>query len=177
MIVLYAVVYGQNLIIVRGAENFQADKVDEKIWLLNMDSEEYFIMQRNTVDSLTKKINIQKALINRHEKVLTSQDSLLRKYEAFETTANEHITTQKKLITTADSLLTGYKSLYTDLKRVIGLSSFALVPGIGLGYDTSEKNWKPLGSIGLGCQNYLVQYQIGKDYHGIWIGYRWSLGF
>ena len=91
-------VFGQDLVVKRGDENLQAIKVGDKIWLLRMDGEEYFILQRSSVDSLTKKIAIQKATIERHEKVLAINDSLLNKYKNFEQAADTHISNQKKLI-------------------------------------------------------------------------------
>lgn len=167
--------HAQDLIVKRGNENLQAAKVDDKIWLLRMDGEQYFILQRSTVDSLTKKIAMQKAIITRHEKVLAVHDTLLNKYTFFEQAADKHISTQNKLITTADSLYNGYKSLYSDLKRAVGLSTYSLIPGVGLIHTPANK-WRPIGAIGVGYYNWLAQYQFGKDYYGILIGFRWSFG-
>jgi hypothetical protein len=169
-------VFGQDLVVKRGDENLQAIKVGDKIWLLRMDGEEYFILQRSSVDSLTKKIAIQKATIERHEKVLAINDSLLNKYKNFEQAADMHISNQKKLIATADSLFKGYKSLYSDLKRAVGLSTYSLIPGVGLVHTPGNK-WRPVGSIGVGYYNWLAQYQFGKDYYGVLVGFHWSLGF
>jgi hypothetical protein len=168
-------VFGQDIVVKRGDENLQAIKVDDKIWLLRMDGEEYFILQRSTVDSLTKKIQIQQATITRHEKVLAINDTLLNKFSNFEQSANTQISTQKKLVATADSLFKGYKSLYSDLKRAVGLSTYSLVPGVGLVHTPANK-WRPVGSIGVGYYNWLAQYQFGKDYYGVLVGFRWSFG-
>jgi len=165
----WAAAPAQDLVVRRGNENLPAVKVDEKIWLLRLDGEEYFILQRSTIDTLTKRIAIKDAVIARHEKVLAAQDTLLRKYTVFEKAANEHIDTQKKLITTADSLYTGYKSLYEDLKRLIGLSSFAVTAGVGLA-DPPGGGWRPIGTLGVGLQNWWAQYQFGKDHRGIMVG-------
>lgn len=167
--------FGQDLVVKHGTENLPAIKVDDKIWLLRMDGEEYLILQRGTVDSLTKKIAVQKAIIARHEKVLAINDTLLNKYTNFEQAADTHISNQKKLIVTADSLFKGYKSLYSDLKRALGLSTYSLVPGVGL-VHTPENKWRPVGSIGVGYYNWLAQYQFGKDYYGVLVGFRWSFG-
>jgi len=167
--------HAQDLVVKRGNEMLQAAKVDEKIWLLQMDDEQYYILQRSTVDTLTKRIAILKAVNTRHEKVLAANDSLLKKYTHFEQAADEHIATQSKLITTADSLYKGYKSLYSDLKRAVGLSTYSLIPGVGL-VHTPENKWRPVGSIGIGYYSWLAQYQFGKDYYGFLVGFRWSSG-
>lgn len=173
---LCAVAHAQDLVVKRGNESMTAAKVDEKIWLVRLDGEDYFILQRSTVDTLTKRIALKDAVIERHEKVLAAKDTLLVKYAAFEQKANAHIDTQKKLITTADSLYRGYKSLYTDFKRFAGLSNYALAVGIGLA-DLPGNAWKPMFSLGGGYRNWQAQYQFGKDYRGIVVGYRLPFGF
>ena len=173
---LCAVAHAQDLVVKRSNESLPATKVDDKIWLVRLDGEDYFILQRSTVDSLTKKVAIKNAIIERHEKVLAVKDTLLAKYTAFEQKANAHIDTQKKLITTADSLYLGYKSLYKDFKRFVGLSNYALTAGIGLA-DLPGNAWKPMFSLGGGYRNWQAQYQFGKDYRGIVVGYRLPFGF
>ncbi len=170
LFVLCAASYGQDLVVRRGNETLAATKVDDKIWLLRMDGEEYFILQRGTVDTLTKRIAIKEAVIQRHEKVLAAQDTLLRKYGVFESAANEHIAVQKELITKADSLYTGYKSLYNDLKKVIGLTSFAVTGSFGL-VDPPGGGVRPVGAIGVSFQHWLAQYQFGKEFRGVMVGY------
>jgi hypothetical protein len=162
----------QDLVVQRGANTFRAVKVDEKVWLLQLDGEEYFIIQRSTIDTLTKRIAIKDAVIARHEKVIAAQDTLLRVYAGFEQAANVHIENQKQLITVADSLYTGYKSLYSDLKDLIGLTNLALTASVGLA-DTPDSNWRPIGSIGLGYNRWLAQYQFGKDFKGLLVGFHW----
>ena len=165
-----AVSYSQDLTVRRGAETLTATKVDDKIWLLRMDGEEYFILQRSTVDTLTKRIAIKDAVIERHEKVLAAQDTLLGKYATFENAANQHIAVQKALIDTAETLYTGYKSLYNDLKKVIGLTSFAVTGSFGL-VDPPGGSVRPVAAIGVSFQHWLAQYQFGKDFKGVMVGY------
>lgn len=169
-------IYAQDLIIKRNTQSIPAVKVDEKIWHATIDGEEFFLLPRATVDSLTKKIFKQKAIIEHHETVMAVTDSLIKKYENFEQRANTHIQDQKLLISVADSLYIGYKELYKDLKQVVGISTYSLIGGVGL-VNPPGRNWQPVGSLGVGYYNWQAQYQFGNDYHGIIVGFRWNLGF
>lgn len=169
-------VTAQSMKLIRGNEAFPISKIEENIWLVQIDGEDYLILPRSKVDSLTKKVLTQKAIIERHEKVLAAQDSLLKKYESFNLAAKEHIATQEKLIQKADSLYVGYKSLYNDLKKAIGLFRFGLTAGIGL-VNPPEISWRPVGSLGITIDNWHAQYQFGKNYSGLIVGIRWPFGF
>lgn len=169
--------FGQEIAITRDGEMLPATKGATKLWHVQMDGEDFFLLQRSKVDGLTRKIDSLKAVNERHEKVLAAYDSLLKKYATFEESANEHIDTQKALIQTADSLFTGYKSLYTDLKKVVGLSTFSLATGVGWVLPPGEPNSRPVGAVGLGYQNWIGMYQFGKDFHGVTVYYRLPLGF
>jgi hypothetical protein len=169
-------IYGQDLIIKKNSQNIPAVKVDEKIWHAKIDGEEFLLIPRATVDSLTKKILKQKAIIEHHESVMAANDSLIKKYENFEQRADTHIQDQKLLIKTADSLYVGYKGLYKDLKRVVGFSTFAIIGGTGL-VNLPGRSWQPVASVGLGYHRWQAQYQLGSDYHEIIVGFRWNLGF
>jgi hypothetical protein len=168
--------YGQDLTIKKGTQNVPAIKVDDKIWHAKIDGEDFLLLPRATVDSLTKKILKQKVIIEHHESVMAANDSLIKKYENFEQRADMHIQDQKLLIKTADSLYVGYKGLYKDLKRVVGLSTFAIIGGTGL-VNLPGRSWQPVASIGLGYHRWQAQYQLGSDYHEIIVGFRWNLGF
>ncbi|HEX9652138.1 MAG TPA: hypothetical protein VGA99_00375, partial [bacterium] len=88
--------------------------------------------------------------------------------------ADDHIKVQQQLISTADSLYTGYKSLYHDLKKITGLNTLSLIAGVGL-IDPPGASWRPVGSFGVGINNYLTQFQFGKDYKGLVVGVRWPV--
>lgn len=169
-------VHAQDLEVKRASENLRTDQVGEKIWLVRMDGENYYLLQKSVVDSLTEKINIKNAIIERHEKVLAIKDTLLAKYAVFEKAANTHIDTLKKLTVVSENLFKGYKSLYADLKRFAGLSTYALTVGIGLA-DLPGENWKPMFSVGGDYRNWMAQYQFTKDYRGILVGFRWPFIF
>ncbi|RME01784.1 MAG: hypothetical protein D6814_00850 [Calditrichaeota bacterium] len=164
------------MVLKRGGESIPVVQVDEKIWLVKLDGEDFFLIQRSVVDSLTKKIAIKSAIIEHHEKVIATQDMLLKQYEAFEKAAREHIETQKALITTADSLFRGYKSLYKDAKKLLGLSNYAILFNVGL-VDPPGGSWRPVGAVGVGINRWQAQYQFGSDFRGVLVGVRWSFGF
>jgi hypothetical protein len=172
----YSIAHTQNLIILNDSERLTAQKIDEKMWLVQMEGEDYFLIQRSAVDTLTKRINIKNAIIERHMQVIAAQDTLLKKFSKFEDAADRHIATQKELIVTADSLFTGYQSLYHDIKKVFGLTTFSIVPGFAF-VDPPRGDWRPIGAIGIDYHQWLTQYHFGKDYQGILVAYRVSLGW
>ncbi|MFQ5602816.1 MAG: hypothetical protein ACE5HS_06065 [bacterium] len=166
----------QELIIQRGDQSFPVEKRTANLWYVQMDGKDYYLMERRIADRRSKIIDSLKAVIERHEKVLAINDTLLAKYSTFEKNANEHIAAQKELLSTADSLYLGYKAIYNDLKKAIGWTTFSLTGGVGWA-DPPESRSRPMVSLGVGFQNWIALYQVGKNYNGLSVLYRLPLGF
>lgn len=147
----------------------------DSIWVAQVHGVTYYLMERSLVDSLTKKILVQDAIIRRHEKVLAAQDSLLRKYEQYEQAADAHIGKQKEMLAVADSLHQGYKSLYLDLKKIVGISPLAIVTGLGMLSHPDDK--LVVGSLGIQYGRGEINALIGKDAWGVALGIRWPINF
>ncbi len=166
----------QEMAIVRDGVRIQGRKIDDTTWLFNVGGQEFLLMQKSWVEALSKKVELLENDLTRSEKVIAAKDTLLKRFETYEQKADAHIEVQKELINTADSLYTGYKSLYHDLKKIAGLSTFALTAGVGL-IDPPGASWRPVGSLGVGINNWMAQFQFGKEYRGLVVGVRWPVGF
>jgi hypothetical protein len=164
----------QELVLMRGDEIIQGSQIDEDSWSFRIQGEEYLLAKKSLIAELSKKIELLQADTTHLQKIIAAKDTLLKSFDTYEKSAEEHIQTQKELITTADSLYTGYKDLYHDLKRIVGLSTFSLTPGIGI-LNLTNDDWKLIGSLGIGYHDWLGQFQFGKDYKGIVVGFRWTL--
>lgn len=166
----------QPLEVRRGTETLPTRMVDDGLWHVQIDGQSYFLLKQSVVDTLTKKIAQKDAIIARHEAVLAAQDTLLAKYRAYERAANTHIDTLEALALVADTLYRGYKGLYTDLKKLIGFSTFALQAGLGVA-SLPDSNVRLVGTVGLGYRDWWAQAQLGRGYQGVTVGIRWPFGF
>lgn len=164
----------QELVLLRENQRFEATQVDEDSWKFLIESEEFSLVKSSLIIELNKKIEILQADTTRLHKIIRAKEDLLESFENYEEKADAHIRVQEELITTADSLYTGYKDLYTDLKRITGLTTFALTGGVGL-IDPPGDTWRPIGSLGARINTWSGQLQFGKEYWGVLVGVQWSL--
>ncbi len=149
-------------------------QLDAETWEFTINGEPFLLLKKNVVADLAKKIELLENDKTLYEKVIAAKDTLLNRFENYQQKADDNIQAQQKLIATADSLYSGYKSLYTDLKKITGLNTFSLTAGVGL-IDPPGASWRPVGSLGVGINNYLAQFQFGKEYKGLVVGVRWPL--
>ena len=166
----------QTVVVNVDQRRFPARELEPGIWYVQLDGEEYLLIPRATVDSLTMKIDLLNAKIARDSEVLVVLDSLLRRYQTFQAMADQHIQLQRQLLQAADSLYRGYKGLYRDAKKLIGWSPFSMNLGVGVARFPGD-HWRPIGSLGVGYRNWQAHLQIGNDYRALIIGMQWSPGF
>lgn len=176
MLLLLRPTFAQQIIVQKDGQTIPATRLQEDIYLVEMDGQQFYLIPRNQVDGLTRRIEEQAAIIKRHEKVLAADSTLMAKYQTFEKEANQHIAVQEKMLEVTDSLYRSYQSLFTDLKKLVGLSDFALSGGLGL-VKFSESDWTVMGSLGVGYRRWEGKFQFGKDYRGVLIGVRLPFGF
>ncbi len=176
MIIFVGLGFSQELTLLKGHQQILLNKAGEKIWVAEINGELFYLVPKAEVDSLTKKIAQQKAIIARNQKVLASYDSLLNTYSEFENAARHHVQVQEKLIQTSDSLYRAYQQLYQDVKKLVGMSNFSLIGGAGLNRLNSSE-WGLVGSMGVEYRNWQGQFQFGKDFRGLIVGFRLPVGF
>ncbi|MDZ7314842.1 MAG: hypothetical protein ONB24_01840 [candidate division KSB1 bacterium] len=173
MLTLAVAAAAQNLTLRRDAETMPMIQVDERIWAVEMDGRTFLLLERSLVDSLTKKIARQEAVIRRHEAVLAAQDSLLARYQSYETAADAHIAKQQELLAAADSLQRGYRSLYFDAKKLLGYASFSATTG--LGWINTEGSSQAAALVGLTWRRNVINALIGRKSFAIAIGIHWPI--
>ncbi len=157
-----------------GSERIAGRQLDGGNWEFLIDGAPYLLMKKEVIADLAKEIELLKNDKELCEKVIAAKDTLLKRFENYQQKADKHIEVQQKLISTADSLYTGYKSLYHDLKKITGVNTLSLVAGVGL-IDPPGASWRPVGSLGVGINNYVAQFQFGKEYKGLVFGVRWPV--
>lgn len=157
-----------------GNERITGRQLDAQTWEFEINGQPFLLMKKEVVAALSKKIELLENDKTLYEKVIAAKDTLLNRFENYQQRADHHIAVQQKLIVTADSLYTGYKSLYNDLKKITGLNTLSLVAGVGL-IDPPGASWRPVGSLGVGINNYVAQFQFGKEYKGLVVGVRWPV--
>ncbi len=161
----------QELTVFKGEEQLSVNRLDDQFWHVVMDEEEYYLLQRTAVETLAKRVDSLRAVVEHRDSIIAAQERLLTAYEEFEKRADEHIEVQNQIITTADSLFHGYRSLYNDLKELIATPTFAFTGGLGVVY-LEDDVWRPVGMVGLQYHHWQAQYQIGRRYHGVVVGFR-----
>jgi hypothetical protein len=157
-----------------GNQQITGRQLDAETWEFIINGEPFLLLKKNVVADLAKKIELLENDKTLSEKIIAAKDTLIRNFENYQQQADRHIEIQQKLIATADSLYSGYKSLYSDLKKITGLNTFSLTAGVGL-IDPPGASWRPVGSLGVGINNYLAQFQFGKEYKGLVVGVRWPV--
>lgn len=157
-----------------GNDRITGRQIDAETWEFQINGESFLLLKKDVVAALSKKIDLLENDKTFYEKVIAAKDTLLDNFETYQQKADKHIEVQQKLISTADSLYAGYKSLYNDLKKITGLNTLSLVAGVGL-IDPPGASWRPVGSLGVGINNYVAQFQFGKEYKGLVVGVRWPV--
>ena len=163
--------YGQDLIVIKDGREIPAQSTDGDEWVFVHDDEVFLILKEADIRTLVKKIELLEAEIEHRDSVIASRERLIEAYDTFQDRADEHIAAQDNIITAADSLFRGYQSLYTDLKQLVAVPRIALTGGVGIVY-LEEDIWRPVGMLGIQYHRWQVQYQIGRRYHGLILGFR-----
>ncbi len=169
-----AAAYCQSLTLRRGNETLPLTRYDEALWVVRIDNADFYLIARSTVDSLTRIIAEKDALIRRHEKVLAVQDSLLRRYAAYEEAADAHIAKQAELLAVADSLHQGYKSLYFDVKRLLGFAPLSFTTGVGLLH--SNDTLSPAAALGFNYGRSQLAALVARRAWGAALAVKWPIG-
>ena len=177
LLLIAGILVAQDVSIKWNGQTFPARNVGNGIYAVHVDGKELLILPKITVDSLLQKIELLTVENERHRKVLGAQDSLLNAYSTFEQRAKQHIAVQKTLIATVDSLYIGYQQLYQRARKLIGYGKYALWGQLIVAQWGSPAETHPLGSLGIGFENWMIGYQFGAQFQGIAIGIRWPVGW
>ncbi len=170
-------IFAQSISLSRNGQTYPARYVGNGMYAVSLQDTTYLIIPQAIVDSLLQKIELLQAENERHRRVLAAQDSLLNAYRSFEQRARQHIAVQQQLIATADSLYLGYQQLYRKARSLIGYGKYALWGQITVARWGSPATTYPLGSLGIGFENWMIGYQFGQQFQGISVGIRWPVGW
>jgi hypothetical protein len=165
-------VHAQQLTLTGNNMIVTGNQVDKNSWYFDMNDSVMILMNMKDFNKLIAEIEYLRADTAKTRRIIDVNNDLISKYENYEAKADSHIVVQEKLIDTADSLYKGYKDLYSDLKKIYGISTFSLIPGVGLLDLPSEDRRTFVGSIGVEYNKWQGQFQLGKNYKAIVVGLR-----
>lgn len=154
-----------------GDKTIQGQQVKKEAWLFQDEEDTIIAVTFEAYNDLVEEIKQLKADTNRLNAIITAKNELIERHKDYEVTADEHIDVQRRLIQTADSLYVGYKSLYGDLKKIYGLNTLSVIPGLGF-YSLPDRSERVFGSVGIAYKKTQGHIQFGRNYTGVLLGFR-----
>lgn len=163
----------QPLCLMRGTEKFPIRELPDGGKSVVVDGRTYFLVPKEDLAALSAESEGLQALVAKNDTLLAKHDALLSRYVRYETAAETLVTRQEAQLAQAEKINRAYDDLYNDLKRITGVSPWSITAGIGI--QSFEADTKLIGSVGLGYQHWLAQYQFAKSYSGVLVGIRVNL--
>lgn len=170
-VLILGVVHGQELKVYMDDEELEVNRINEKRWEILLAEDTLLVFKKSELTELIEHYRLLEAVKEHRDSIIASNKRLLAAYEKYQKRADEHINVQRDIITTADSLVHGYRSLYNDLKQLVATPRVGLSGGLGIVF-TKEDDWRPVGMLGVQYQRWQLQYQIGRRYHGMMLGFQ-----
>ena len=157
----------------RGPDKFPVRELPDGGKSVAIDGRTYFLVDKEDLASLSAESEVLRALVSKNDTLFAKHDAVLARYSRYESAAESLVTRQESQIVQAEKINQAYDELYRDLKRLAGISPWSLVGGVGVQSFNAET--RIVGALGIGYQQWLVQYQFGKNYNGVLTGFRLSL--
>ncbi|MBI5216277.1 MAG: hypothetical protein HY960_11040 [Ignavibacteriae bacterium] len=174
-ILLSTTIHAQDILIKKGNREYPG-KQQQGMWLVTMDSTDYVLLKKNSLDSFGFIIDSLEATITLLTTKLTAQEKVIEKCDAFERKSDSLHVLNNRILDTLNVLYRGYKGLYEDAKKLITGENFSLFLGGGIVQLPSD-DYRPVLSLGAGIGNWFGQYSFGSGYKGILLGVRYGLPF
>jgi len=163
----------QQLFVQRGSDKFPVRELPDGGRSVVIDGHTYFLVAKEDLTALSAESEALRAKVVRNDTLSAKHDTLLARYSRYESAAETLVTRQDSQIRQAERIQEAYENLYQDLKRLAGLSPWSLIGGVGV--LSSNSDTKLMGSVGVGYQHWLAQYQFAKEYNGVLVGFRLPL--
>lgn len=165
--------FSQSLFLQRGSEKFPVRDLPDGGKSVVIDGRTYFLVAKEDLSALSEESEALRALARKNDTLFAKHDAILARYARYEDAAETLVTRQETQIAQAEKVNKAYDDLYRDLKRLAGMSVWSVTGGIGV--QSIDANTKLMGSLGLGYQHWLAQYQFAKNYRGVLVGFRLGL--
>ncbi len=165
--------FGQQLSFQRGTEKFPVRELPEGGKSVVIDGRTYFLISKEDLAALSAESETLRALVSKNDTLFAKHDALLARYAHFESATETLVTRQQSQILQAEKINKASEALYEDLKRLAGISPWSVIGGMGV--LSIDSDTRLTGSLGFGYQHWLAQYQFGKKYSGVLVGFRLAL--
>jgi|GEM_PF-1641591 len=177
LILLFSVTLSsQDIRVIHNGTEVDTEPVGDNQWIVMIENEAFLLLKEEDVRTLLKRNELLRAEIEHRDSIIASRERLIDAFEEYQSRADEHIAAQEQIITTADSLFRGYRSLYTDLRQLIASPRVGLNGGFGVVY-LEKDTWRPIGMVGVEYHRWMAQFQIGRRYQGLVVGFRLPLWY
>ena len=163
----------QPLYLQRGSEKIPFRDLPDGGKSVVIDGRVYLLVAKDDLATMTEESEAFRALARKNDTLSATFDTLLDRTARYEATAETIVTRQDAQLAQAEKIIRTYDDIYSDLKRLAALSPWSVTAGIGV--QTVDTDPKLMGSLGLGYQHWVAQYQFAKQYSGILVGFRLSL--
>ena len=166
-------VSAQPLFLQRGSEKFPVRDLPDGGKSVVIDGRTYFLVAKEDLAALSADSEALRALVTKNDTLFAKHDSLLARYARYEDAAGTLVTRQESQILQAEKINKAYDDLYNDLKRLAGMSPWSITGGIGV--QSFDSDTRLMGSLGIGYQHWVAEYQFAKNYVGVLVGFRLNL--
>ncbi len=163
----------QQMYFQRGPDKFPVRDLPDGAKSVVIDGRTYFLVAKEDLAALSSESEALRALVAKNDSLFAKHDALLARYANYEAAAETLTTRQETQMRQAERVHQAYEDLYLDMKRLAGLSPWSLLGGVGV--CSSGADTRLMGSVGVGYQQWLAQYQFARDYSGVIVGFRLSL--
>jgi hypothetical protein len=163
----------QQMFIQRGNEKFPVRDLPDGGKSVVIDGRTYFLVAKEDIAALSAESEALRALGSKNDTLFAKHDAVLARYSRYEAAAETLVTRQESQTLQAEKINEAYEELYQDLKRLAGISPWSIIAGVGV--QSVDSDTRLMGSLGIGYQHWLAQYQFGKNYSGVLVGFRLPL--
>ncbi len=163
--------HGQELRVFYDDEELHVNRMNDKRWEIIIGEDTLLVLEKSDFSGLIEQYRLLEVEIELRDSIIASHERRLEAFEQYQEHADEHINVQREIVAAADSLFHGYRSLYNDLKQLVAAPRLGLTGGVGL-VNLEKDIWRPVGMLGIQYQRWNIQYQVGRRYHGMLLGFQ-----
>ncbi len=174
--ILFSVTHAQELECALDGQALQVQEIKQDYWSVFIGEQEYLLLKKDTLNKLVEDARINQVNVEKLEKDLQAMRTYIAQLEKETEAAAKHIADLRALAENQKQLNEEYRGLNEDLKKLAGLSRFAVVLSGGLA-DLPNDDYSPLGAVGFEYQKWTAQLLLGDDYKGFTVGIRLPFGF
>ncbi len=163
----------QPMFLLRGSEKFPVRDLPDSGRSVVIDGKTFFLVAKEDLAALSAESELSRARETKNDTLIVRHEALLARYAIYQAAADSLVTKQEQQVRQSELINKSYDDLYQQLKRLTGISPWSIAAGIGV--QSFDANTRLMGSVGLGYQHWIAQYQFAKNFDGVLVGFRLAL--